>query len=105
MRLDPEIIMYQNRDGLTFLAAIQERFIWGRSYASTRNTMMSTSNRMIHALSAPLLPLVLTARIASTAWKRRRLFGPFLRSVHLVAILQMSWSLGEGSGYLTGVRR
>ncbi len=103
--LDSDIIMYQNRGALTLLAAIQERFIWGRSYASTRNETMSTSSRMIYALGAALLPLVLTARIASTAWKRRRLFGPFLRSFHLVAILQMSWSLGEGLGYLTGVRR
>ncbi len=103
--LHPDIIVYQNRDALTFFSALRERFIWGRSYASTRNTLLSTQSMLTHALMTPLLPAVLTARIATTAWKRRRLFWVFLRSVHLIAMLQISWSLGEGVGYLAGIRR
>jgi len=102
--LHPDIIIYQNRSDLRLIAALKERFIWGRSYAATRNISLNPRKRITLALLTPLLPAVLTVRIATTAWKRRRLFWKFARSVHLIIMLQLSWSLGEGLGYLTGVR-
>lgn len=102
--LRPDITVYQNRGALTLVVALQERFIWGRSYGATRTQLLGTPSVLAHAFLTPLLPIVLTARIAAIAWRRRRLFRRFLRSVHLIVILQVSWSLGEGLGYLTGHR-
>lgn len=103
VRLSPNIIVYQNRTGLRLATALRERYIWGRSYAATRNMQLTMAKRLVHAVLTPVLPLVLTARIGMTAWKRRRLFARFVRSIHLVVTLQISWSLGEGLGYLLGL--
>jgi hypothetical protein len=102
--LHPDIVVYQHRCDLNLFRALQERFIWGRSYAATRNAQLIVPRRVVYALLTPALPLVLTARIAATAWKRRRRFGKFLRTMHLIVLLQTSWSLGECVGYLRGVR-
>lgn len=102
--LRPEIIVYQQRSDLKLFAALRERFIWGRSYAGTRNALLDFPKRLTYALLSPVLPVVLMRRMFITAWKRRTRFRKFLRSIHLIVMLQISWSVGEGVGYLTGVR-
>jgi len=99
-----EIVVSQNRSGLGLFDALRERYIWGRSYGATRNAMLSLPKRLILALLSPILPVVLTYRIAKTAWQRRRLFLKFVGCCHLIVLLQISWSLGECLGYLRGVR-
>ncbi len=103
--LSPEIVVYQHRSGLRFGRALRERFVWGRSYAATRNALLSAPKRLIYAALCTLLPGVLILRMTGLAWKRRRRFGEFLRALPFIVMLQASWSLGEGVGYLTGVRR
>ena len=97
------MIVYQHRSDLRLGPALRERFIWGRSYAATRNSLLSTPKKLLYAALSPVLPGVLMLRIAQTAWARRRHFRQFLGSFHLTALLLASWSLGEGVGYLTGV--
>ena len=99
-----DIIVYQHRSDLRLSPALRERFIWGRSYAATRSGVLSYPKRVVYAALSPLLPGILMLRISVTAWKRRRHFGKFLRSCHLIVILLTSWSLGECVGYLRGVR-
>ena len=99
-----DIIVHQHRSDLRLSDALRERFIWGRSYAATRCALVSHSKRAIYAVLSPLLPGVLMLRMTVTAWKRRRHFGKFLRSCHLIFILLISWSLGECVAYLRGVR-
>ena len=98
--LSPEMIVYQHRAGLRLNDALAERFVWGRSYAVTRSAQLGRARRSIHALLSPVLPLVLMLRMTAIAWKRRRLFGKFVRSAPLVALLVLSWSAGECAGYL-----
>ena len=102
--LRQDIIVYQHRQNLRLTGALLERFVWGRSYAATRNAQLNRSKRIVCAALSPVLPLILLRRMAFTAWNRRRHFGKFIRSIHLIALLQISWSFGEGVGYLTGVR-
>jgi hypothetical protein len=101
--LRPDIIVFQHRSDLRLGSALRERFIWGHSYAMTRNSLLSTPKKLLYAALSPALPGVLMLRIARTAWARRRHFREFLGSLHLTALLLASWSLGEGIGYLTGV--
>ena len=102
--LQPDIIAYQHRSDLRLGRALRERFIWGRSYAVTRSELFSNQKRMLYAALSVLLPGILMMRMTITAWKRQRHFGKFLRALHLMAMLQIMWSLGEGVGYMVRVR-
>jgi Glycosyl transferase family 2 len=98
--LSPDMIVYQHRCDLDLGEALRERYIWGRSYAEARSTQFPAGRRLLHAATSPILPLVLMARIAATAWSRRRHFREFLRSAPLIALLTLCWSVGECTGYL-----
>ena len=100
-----DILVNQCRAGLRFGPAMRERFIWGRSYSATRNASLSLPRRLALAALSPILPAVLTFRLARTAVERRRHFGKFLVALPLIVILLASWSAGEGIGYIAGVRR
>jgi len=98
--LNPDVVVYQHRSDLTLGSALCERFVWGRSYAATRGTLLSPSRRLIYAALSPLLPLLIMSRMTATIWKRRRLFGKFVSAAPLTALLTCSWSAGECVGYL-----
>ncbi len=102
--LDPSIIVNQNRKGLSLGDALQERFVWGQSYAATRNVSLSFPKRLFYAALSPILPALLFFRHASTAQSRKNNFGAFMRAAPLTVLLLMSWSFGEAIGYLVGVK-
>lgn len=102
--LHPDVIVYQNRHGLRFRDAVRERFIWGRSYAATRSAMLSTGQRLTYAALSPVLPFILLLRMTKTAWQRGRHVREYLQALPLIATLVAVWSVGEGLGYVTGVR-
>lgn len=102
--LDPAIIVYQNRRGLTLGAALHERFSWGRSYAATRMALLTTPKRFAYAALSPVLPALLLVRMGRTAWSRKRHFSEFVRSVPFLVPLLIGWSLGETIGYLAPQR-
>ncbi|MCL6503671.1 MAG: hypothetical protein K6T86_13390 [Pirellulales bacterium] len=101
--LSSEVVVYQHRQRLTLRAALQERYVWGRSYAATRNRLLSRWRRWVYALCSPALPVLLVGRGAATAWKRRRRLGKFLGALPYIVLLQTAWGLGEMVGYLVGV--
>ena len=101
LRLTPRIVVRQQRDGLRPGAAMRERFVWGRSYASSRVRTVGTGRRLLFALLAPALPFVLTARARRTALERGR-GSEFRRALPYVGLLSGAWAAGEWVGYLTG---
>lgn len=101
--LDPQVIVYQNRRGLSLGSAVRERFSWGRSYAATRRSSLRAPQRLAYAALSPVLPAVLLLRMARTSW-RRGSFGTFARALPLIGMLLVTWSAGEGVGYLLGVQ-
>ncbi len=100
IRLDPGIVVYQHRSGLSLGSALRERFVWGRSYAATRSLLLSGPRRLVYAALSPILPLVMMRRMATLAWQRRRRLGKFVRALPLIALLSCCWSAGECVGYL-----
>jgi glycosyl transferase family 2 len=100
LALDPGIVVYQHRGELSLAEALRERFVWGRSYAATRSTLLSGPRRLVYAVLSPILPLVMIERMALLAWQRRRRFGKFVRSLPLIVLLVCGWSAGECAGYL-----
>ncbi|MFO0839370.1 MAG: hypothetical protein U1D55_12705 [Phycisphaerae bacterium] len=101
LRLDPGMVVYQTRTGLTLGAALTERFVWGRSFAGTRAKGVSTAKRLIYAAFSFLLPFVLTGRILARGLGKRRA-GKVLACAPLIFLLETIWSVGEFVGYATG---
>ena len=100
--LDPRVIVYQHREGLRLGTAIRERFVWGRSYAATRQALLTTRQRLMYAMLSPVLPALLLVRMTQTA-RSRSSFAKFLGALPFVALLVTVWSAGECIGYLAGL--
>lgn len=99
--LTPSAVVWQSRTGLTWDNALQERRVWGRSYAGSR-VASSGAKRLILAALTPMLPFVLTWRLVSAATRKRKHVWRTLRSAPALLALNGSWALGELSGYLRG---
>lgn len=98
----PDIVVWQHRHGLRFEEALGERFVWGRSFASARCGWIGPGERVVRALLAPVLPAVLVARMAATVLRKGRLRKEFAAALPLIVCLELSWSLGELAGYISG---
>ncbi|MCW5976877.1 MAG: hypothetical protein KIT09_02310 [Bryobacteraceae bacterium] len=101
----PDIVIFQHREGLGLKEALAERYVWGRSFASSRVRWIGGVRRAIHAFLTPVLPAVLVARMTLDVMKKGRLRGAFLKALPLTVLLSVSWSAGELAGYLTGSAR
>ncbi len=86
---------------VTLGGALYERYAFGRLFGCTRLEFASAGMRAAYTLLAPLLPLLLMARMAARALPAARLRAPFLRALPVLGCLVVSWSLGEWLGYLT----
>jgi hypothetical protein len=92
----------QMRDGLSVGRLVGERIGWGRLFAYTRAREIGLGKRLMLAALAPVLPLVLFARLARHQAAKKRTLGKFLLASPAVLLLLATWSLGEMIGYLTG---
>jgi GT2 family glycosyltransferase len=101
LRLTPRVVVRQQRDDLRAGPSLRERFVWGRSYASSRVRTIGAGTRLALALTAPVLAIVLTARSWRTAAARGR-GREFRRALGWIGLLNASWAVGEWAGYLTG---
>ncbi len=78
----------------------RDRFAHGRDYAAERLTEEGAGRRWLYLAGAPLLPFVLTGRVARAAGRRR--LGPFIRALPFTFLFLGAWSAGEAAGYLRG---
>jgi hypothetical protein len=100
--LSPEFVVRQHREDLRLGTVLHERLDWGRLFAYTRARECTTARRLVYALLAPVLPVVLLLRHGRAQASKRVRFTTFLKSAPLVFLLLVVWSLGELQGYLTG---
>jgi hypothetical protein len=101
LRLSSAAIVYQHRSELRVAGALRERWIWGRSYAASRSTLISPAARFLYAGGSALLPGILLLRMARNVMRRRRHRVVFMRCLPLAAALTTSWAAGEMLGYVT----
>jgi hypothetical protein len=99
--LSPSIVVEQQRLGLRLADLVRERFVWGRLFAYTRAREQPATNRVVHAALAPVLPMILFARIVGTQ-ARRATLARFVAVSPVVCVLLTAWSVGEMVGYVTG---
>jgi len=101
----PTVVVWQRRGALALGAALNERYVWARSFAGTRGRMEGPARRAIYAALSPLLPFVMTWRVARQSLQRGAHTRRFLRTLPLILLLQGFWALGEFAGYATGRAR
>ncbi|MGH2396603.1 MAG: glycosyltransferase [bacterium] len=99
--LSPRIIVRQQRS-LRFGAALRERYAFGRLFASTRVSAISSLKRVFYAGFSFMLPPLVLGRVASNVLRKRRCVAEFVRALPALMFLATAWAWGEFVGYLTG---
>ena len=100
--LTPRLVVDVDRGEITLGDALRERFAWSRLYAGRRSQEVSGGMRLALAAGSPLLSLVLLFRQVRIAWERGAHRDALLRCVPVLALMDLVWSVGEATGYLTG---
>lgn len=98
-RLVPGARIRQNQS-YRLAAFCRDRFEHGRDYAATRGRELPLWRRVALAATTPLLPALLTARIARSADPEER--REFRRALPATLTFLAAWSLGEAAGYVGG---
>ncbi|MBI4590751.1 MAG: glycosyltransferase [Candidatus Rokubacteria bacterium] len=99
--LSPRIIVRQQRT-LRLVAAVRDRYAFGRLFASTRVAGATACRRAFYAGFSFLLPPLLVGRIAANVFRKRRHAGQLLRAAPALLLLTTAWAWGELVGYTTG---
>jgi glycosyltransferase involved in cell wall biosynthesis len=83
---------------------LRKKLFHGRTFARVRvaEQRFSTLKRAAFALGAPVLPLLLLARVSLRLLKNRGYLGPFMVASPLVFLGLTAWSVGEFLGYVSG---
>jgi GT2 family glycosyltransferase len=98
--LCPRVVVRQQRS-LPLRVAVEDRYAFGRLFASTRVASAGLPKRLAYACASALLPALLITRTARTVIGKRRHVGPLLRSLPAMVLTTTVWSWGELLGYLT----
>lgn len=81
---------------------LRTRFLHGRCFAGMRVYNAPTRERLIRALTAPLLPGVFLWRWGRNYWAKGRYRSKFLLTLPLQLLLFGNWAIGEFFGYCFG---
>lgn len=93
---------YQNKR-YRFGAFCADRFSHGKDYGRRRLVDEGAHRRWMYLLATPVLPALLTVRVAQCASPRNR--GAFVRALPFTVAFLTAWAIGEAAGYLSGPSR
>lgn len=102
--LDDRLVVFQHRPALPMIKALSERIEWGRVFAETRTLEIDNSRRVLFALGATVLPILLSIRAIGDMIRQRRRFFCITAVSPVVLLLSLSWAVGEFFGYVVGAR-
>ncbi|MGI8899064.1 MAG: glycosyltransferase [Pyrinomonadaceae bacterium] len=97
----PAMVVVKKKE-FSFLYFLTQRFYYSRSFAGMRTTRIPASRRILGVLMSPLMPLLMTWRIAQQVHQKKRYYKEFFMSLPLLAIFMISYAVGEFVGYLFG---
>lgn len=95
----PDIVTYHQKS-FTFAGFMNQRFWHGRQFGEARSAEMPPIRRAIFVLLSPAIPLIYLARITRRVLDKKRNVGKFVKSLPILTMFLLSWSLGEFTGYL-----
>ena len=78
----------------------KQRFLHGVRYGCERSKNFSSVKKIFFALASPIIPLLYLKRIGARIWNKKRHIGKFILSLPILLFFLISWSVGEGCGYL-----
>jgi hypothetical protein len=87
---------------LELSAAVRERYAFGRLFACSRLAACSTRQRVLYAVFAPGLPILLLGRMLRAAARSPRHSTALLRAWVPLVLMVMGRSWGEWLAYVTG---
>mgnify|MGYP001821258767 CR=1 FL=1 len=99
--LSPSIVVHQRRQ-LKIGHALWDRYAFGRLFGSTRASSVSAGKRLVYALLAPALPVLLVVRLTRHIMNKKRHGKEFVLALPAIILLASAWAWGEFVGYLTG---
>ncbi|MGH2683998.1 MAG: glycosyltransferase [Actinomycetota bacterium] len=99
--MDPRIVV-GHKKRFTVRMFMSERFHYSRSFAGMRVAGAPLRTRLMWAAATPALPALLLSRLVREVRRRGTHVGWFVRSLPLIVLFTVAWSVGELYGYLTG---
>lgn len=99
LRVDPSRVV-RHTGGADARGFCRQRFLHGRDHGRHRSAGLARSRVLLGAATAPLVPLVMTARVASQVAAKRRFVGRFVAALPLVLWFYSWWAAGELIGRL-----
>ena len=100
---DAELVVRQSR-GMSLRGFSRQRFRHGRAHGLQRSAGLGRARVMLDALTAPLVPLLLTARAGANVWRKRRHRVRFLAVTPVLLWFYVSWAVGELVGRIDAAR-
>lgn len=97
--LTPEIVVF-HQDSFTFSDFMRQRFLHGIQFGNSRAKNITTARRIALILLSPLIPLLYLYRISQRVLSKKRNIGKYLKSLPILFLFLLSWSVGECYGYL-----
>jgi len=103
LRFKPSIIVFHSNIS-QLNRFFKHEFFHGRCFARVRTQSKSFSRwqRFVFTLFSPLIPFRLLVKVAFNNLKNRVYFIQFLKSLPLLTLGIICWSMGEAVGYIEG---
>lgn len=83
----------------------RQRYLHGRAHGEQRSAGLGRRRILLEAMTFPIVPLLLTLRVARTVMRKRRFRGRFVAVSPLVVYFYCWWAAGELAGRLASARR
>lgn len=102
--LTPSIRVYHGRS-FGMWQFCRQRLVLGRIFGIRRASVTSPARRLLYIVSSPLIPLIFLGKITRQVFGRGRHRQSFVRSLPLLIVFVLCWSVGEFLGNLQGAFR
>ncbi len=99
--LSPDIVVRQSRR-LEIEQALWDRYAFGRLSGSARAANLPAAGRLLLAVTAPVLPLLILTRLAGLIVCRKRRAKEFIMALPALLLLSAAWAYGACVGQVTG---
>jgi glycosyltransferase involved in cell wall biosynthesis len=97
----PEMVVY-HRGPFDFFYYLHQRFLFSRAFAGVRAQKQSAARRIAYLLAAPIVPVMLIARMARTVLAKGRRVPEFIKTLPLIVPAVTVLVAGEWIGCLFG---
>jgi hypothetical protein len=89
--------------GAPFTHFLRQRYEHGRAHARREAQRLPRASTVVRFLQAPLVPFVMTTRVARRVLQKRRGRRRFATASPLVFLCFCAWATGESRGYLAAL--